>query len=248
MIERILEQESAVRQVLSSDRKSVHLIPSWQDMQVLEAIKSALGPLHSFTDLLSGEKHVTVSAVMPLLHHLYSEILIQCETDTQLTKDIKARVKAYMKQKYSDEEMATFLNTASYLDPRFKAQYMDEATRDNIKVKLIEEGKQLSRNEPPSSDSLPSTSVDSQSHSMSAPPDLDVPPKKRKLSDLFKTKPLPPSFISAEVRVKKEMATYLEYSVLDADSSPLEWWKLHSEACPILSILARKYLLSLIHI
>jgi len=79
MIERILEQESALRQVLSNDRKSVHLIPSWQDMQVLESIKSALSPLHSFTDLLSGEKHVTVSAVMPLLHHLYSEILLSSE-------------------------------------------------------------------------------------------------------------------------------------------------------------------------
>ena len=56
MKERILH---AIRQVLSNDRKSVHLIPSWQDTEVLESIKSALGPLRDFTDLLSGEKHVT---------------------------------------------------------------------------------------------------------------------------------------------------------------------------------------------
>ena len=71
MVERILEQETAIRQVLSSDHKSVHLIPSWQDIEILESLRSALGPLKNFTDILSGEKHVTISAVIPLLNHLF---------------------------------------------------------------------------------------------------------------------------------------------------------------------------------
>ena len=34
MIHRILEQENAIRQVLGADRKTTHLIPTWQDTDV----------------------------------------------------------------------------------------------------------------------------------------------------------------------------------------------------------------------
>ena len=48
MVDRILEQESAIRVVFSSDRKVLHLIPTWQDIEVLKAINDALGPLAEF--------------------------------------------------------------------------------------------------------------------------------------------------------------------------------------------------------
>ena len=38
MIERVLEQQRAISQVLSSDRKSGHLTPTWQDTEILKAI------------------------------------------------------------------------------------------------------------------------------------------------------------------------------------------------------------------
>lgn len=38
MIERVLEQQKAIAQVLSNDRKVRHLTPSWQDMDVLQSI------------------------------------------------------------------------------------------------------------------------------------------------------------------------------------------------------------------
>ena len=41
MVTRLLEQEEAVRVVLSSDRKISHLIPTWQDIQVLESISQS---------------------------------------------------------------------------------------------------------------------------------------------------------------------------------------------------------------
>ena len=45
----------AVRVVLASDRKTSHLIPTWQDCDVLESISAALRPLKEMTDALSGE-------------------------------------------------------------------------------------------------------------------------------------------------------------------------------------------------
>lgn len=38
MIERVLEQQRAIAHVLTMDRKAQHLIPTWQDTDVLEAI------------------------------------------------------------------------------------------------------------------------------------------------------------------------------------------------------------------
>ena len=51
MVSRILEQEEAIRLVLSSDRKACHLIPSWQDIDVLQSIDRALAPISSLTDI-----------------------------------------------------------------------------------------------------------------------------------------------------------------------------------------------------
>ena len=70
MVARVLEQEPAIRQVLSSDRKTAHLIPTWQDMNVLESLNKALSPLADLTDIISGEDYVTISTLKPLMHHI----------------------------------------------------------------------------------------------------------------------------------------------------------------------------------
>jgi len=89
MISRVLEQEKALRQVLSLDRKTTHLVPTWQDLEVLESINKTLTPLADFTDILSGEKYVTFSALAPLLKHITDDVLCENEEDTTLTADIK---------------------------------------------------------------------------------------------------------------------------------------------------------------
>lgn len=41
MIETVLEQESALAKVLSADKKTRPFVPSWQDIEVLEAVKKS---------------------------------------------------------------------------------------------------------------------------------------------------------------------------------------------------------------
>ena len=84
MVARILEQEQAIRTVLGSDRKKPHLIPTWQDIDVLQAVHTALSPLSSLTDILSSESYVTVSAVIPLLHLIEHKFLAEQSTDSQI--------------------------------------------------------------------------------------------------------------------------------------------------------------------
>ena len=67
MVKQMLEQESAVRVVLSADGKVSHLVPSWQDMEVLQSFNGAVSPLSSLTDILLGETYVTLSSVTPML-------------------------------------------------------------------------------------------------------------------------------------------------------------------------------------
>lgn len=102
MIGRVLEQRKALSQVLSEDRKTRHLVPSWQDIEVLESINNALRPLQEFTDTLSGEAYASVSYLKPVLHLLKTSTLAAKDEDTALTKKIKSLVLGYMENKYSD--------------------------------------------------------------------------------------------------------------------------------------------------
>ena len=99
MIARVLEQEKALRQVLSVDRKTAHLVPTWQNLEVLESINKVLAPLADFTDILSGEKYVTFSALIPLLKHITDDVLCDDEEDTTLTTDIKQQIITYLQDK-----------------------------------------------------------------------------------------------------------------------------------------------------
>ncbi|XP_031723874.1 zinc finger BED domain-containing protein 4-like [Anarrhichthys ocellatus] len=89
MIQRLTEQERAISQVFKADKKTRHLVPSWQDMDVLESVNKVLSPLQEFTDALSGECYVSVSYLKPVLHLFNETILAEGENDTQLTKDMK---------------------------------------------------------------------------------------------------------------------------------------------------------------
>ena len=73
MVERIFEQEPAIRQGLGPDRRCSHFIPTWQNVEILQYIHAVLSPL---ADMLSGKEHVTASAIKPLLYILQNEVLV----------------------------------------------------------------------------------------------------------------------------------------------------------------------------
>ena len=176
MVERILEQEAAIRQVLSGARKTSHLTPTWQDIDVLKSVNRALSPLKDFTDILSGETYVTVSAVKPVLKLLKSCVLAAASDDNQLTKDIKNRVIAYMEEKYSSPDINELPDVATFLDPEFKLEYADEDDQERIKDRVIEEATEVARQ-----------SLGSQENTTSA--ESEPPPAKRnELGALLKKK------------------------------------------------------------
>lgn len=87
MIERVLEQEKALSQVLHADKKTQHLVPTWSDF--LESINKEQSPLMEFTDALSGEQYTCVSYLKPVLHLFNNQVLKPQDDDSPLTTTIK---------------------------------------------------------------------------------------------------------------------------------------------------------------
>ena len=67
VLNHILKQKDAIK-VLRADSKTRHLCSTWQHIDVLV-------PLDDFTDSLSGENSVTVSAINAVLHILKTDVL-----------------------------------------------------------------------------------------------------------------------------------------------------------------------------
>ena len=231
MVSRLLEQEPAVRSVLGADRKTSHLIPTWQDIDVLESIAKALSPISDLTDFLSGENHVTVSSILPVLHNLKAKVLLPKEEDTTLTKDIKKSVLDDLPGRYESENQ--FLSLCTFLDPRFKMEYT--CNKEELKEKVKESVLQLVQEE--------NRAIEvSESHSTKSSTD-PPPPKKRKLTVfLKKTSDSTTTDLSFEEKVKNEIDSYLSSPALDIESdiTPLLWWKEHASTFPSLAKLTRK--------
>ena len=180
MLHRFLEQEEAIRTLFSMDRKTTHLLPTWQDIDVIKSIDEALSPLSFLTDLLSGEEYVTV---VPMLSILEKKILKINATDTCLTKDIKKGIYSDIKQRYEsyNTSVVNLLNLASILDPRFKMDYIDSLMVDDLKELLLSEGEAIGRTT--DTNSVVSTS----SAQLTQVTEVTEPLyKKRKLGSLFR--------------------------------------------------------------
>ena len=114
MVKRVLEQMEAIRIVLGGNRNLSHLISTWQDHDVLDSVGAALKPLKVMTDALYGEKCITISAVKPLLNHLINEVLGEKEEDTELTKEIRERIRVDIELRYIDADLEHLLELASF--------------------------------------------------------------------------------------------------------------------------------------
>ena len=115
-----LENSRVVRShsiCLASDRKASHLMPTWQDFDVMDSLIAALGPLAELTDALAVEKHVTICS---LLTRLSQEFLKKKVTDISLTAKMKRTVRVDLEDRYGDSQLSLLLDVWIHLDPRFQ--------------------------------------------------------------------------------------------------------------------------------
>ncbi|KAK0132046.1 Zinc finger BED domain-containing protein 1 [Merluccius polli] len=236
MIQRLLEQEKAITQVLAADRSTRHL-----DIDVLDAVSKALGPLLDFTDALSSENYVTVSFLRPILHLFSSELLQEKDEDADLTKTIKKSVLDYVMAKYSDPEVADLINMASFLDPRFRTQHLSQEEILVIKARVVREGESVSAMPSGPAAATSETSPQSAEKAQGQATEENQRKKQRKsLGSFFKRKAATEvsTSVSDTEKIEAELNSYLLGEVADSESNPLAWWKVHE----VKSRLVKKYL------
>lgn len=240
MILRVLEQERAISQVLKADKKSMHLVLRWQYVDVLEAVNKVLSPLQDFTDALSGEQYVSVSYLKPVLSLFNTSILAEEESDTQLTKDVKRNILAYLNEKYSDQVTDDMLDIASLLDPRFRTKYMDKEKVERVLSRAVEEIVPLIKAQ---QDTLSGAAGAAAAEAEPVPP----PEEKRKktLTSFFKRQSTTSSStltLPEEESIRMELTVYLQTTEADSDTDPLDWWRCHQTNFPRIAKLAQQYL------
>ncbi|KAG1960983.1 zinc finger BED domain-containing protein 1-like [Pimephales promelas] len=248
MIERVLDQEKAISQVLKADRKARHLVPSWQDIDVMESVKKALSPLRDFTDALSGEDYVSVSYIKPVLSLLKVNILSPNDDDTELTKTMKQTVLDYLTDKYQDPTTDDLLDMASLLDPRFKTQYIASDKIEAIQARAVSELESLLTVQYPAASVQQCTSA-----STSESPDAEQTPHKKvkkSLASFLKASGVASASaavsgstsFSLKEAIEGELKGYVSIPNAESEMNPLEWWKAHEANFPRVSQLAKKYL------
>ena len=105
----------AVRSVLSEEKTSAHPAPTWQDCDVLLSVAAVL---KCVTDTLSGESCITGLAIKPLLNHLLEKMLVAEDYDTDVTKEMKERIKVDLELRYLDTDFDHLLEISSLPDPK----------------------------------------------------------------------------------------------------------------------------------
>ena len=91
-----------------------------------------LNPLSVLTDGLSAEKEMTVSAILPLLHHLNGSILNESPLDSKLAKEMKKVIMMNYNQGTVEK--------TSFLDPRFRGKHLSDSntTVSSLKQECLE--------------------------------------------------------------------------------------------------------------
>ncbi|XP_051501698.1 E3 SUMO-protein ligase ZBED1-like [Myxocyprinus asiaticus] len=245
MIARVLEQQNALSKVLSTDRKVRHLLPSWQDLEVLESVNKALSPLQHFTDALSGERYVSISCAKPALHLLNTSVLAEEEEDIDLTKSLKSKILNYLNEKH--EVTQDLLNMSTFLDPRFQTQCISAEEIQTLKERIISELIEIHQQQPVAQSTA---AMEKDSLDVENPPAAKT--KKKTLASFFKetTRTTPTASLSTifdpmvqfREAVAAELNAYIYMPCVDHGEDPLKWWKFPKINFPRLCKLAQKYL------
>ena len=76
------------------------LMPTDNEITVMETFVEIMRPITEITEVMGGEKCVTLSAMRLFLYKLLNKYLVVKPTDSNISKEIKTAVKANAKQKH----------------------------------------------------------------------------------------------------------------------------------------------------
>ena len=114
------------------DGRARHLMPEGMEWSIIEVLVNILKPFQQATEAMGAVKYPTLSTVKPLLYKLVNRTLAVKESDSKVAKTVKLEIKRDLLERYSTPLVARILNTATFLEPRYKEfPFLDEPTKRN---------------------------------------------------------------------------------------------------------------------
>ena len=132
MLDRILKQQQPLCATLIEIHKS-ELMPTDSEISVMEAFLTVMKPIVEMTEVICGEKWVTLSIVKPLMYKLTAKHLVAKDSKAVFIKTLKNAVLKDLQTRYTNLSVVDILDKACFLDPRFKSlSFYSKAEREGL--------------------------------------------------------------------------------------------------------------------
>ena len=235
MIERILEQRTALSAVLMESTKAVEraLMLNNDEITILECTVKVLEPFAHATTMLCAEKLPSASIIKPVLTALVKKFLVISESEPVVATSMKNAILASINSHFQDASITKATLIASALDPRHKAlKFLKSTEREEVFANVMEQASFLAdlAHESPSSPKRPKLSA--------VVSDL-LDYSESTSSDSSGTQSPLPQLRGA---VEREVHFYRSDEAIGKLDNPLMWWKNNEHRFCTLSKLARRYL------
>ncbi|XP_029376000.1 zinc finger BED domain-containing protein 1-like [Echeneis naucrates] len=252
MLQRLKDQQAAVTATLVESSSSHHFSFDGSDWTLLEGLIEVLQPFKVVTNMITSCRYPTISMVRPILHMLLSTNLKFKEGDIKeisMTKEVVSKVLSatYLQNLPPSQEISTFLNIATFLDPRYKKlPFLSAQERSKVESNVIEEAKAILEKQMSDQSCLDDLSLLSQE-----PPSKKMAPLQGSSAcSATQDNPLAAIFCQSEAdqsqeelhaQVVEELSNYKSQRVLGLNEDPLLWWSSHAALLPTLPKVLQKY-------
>lgn len=248
MLQRLKEQNIAVTATLQESSSS-HLSsidgPNWS---LLEGLIEVLQPFKVVADMISSCRYPTISMVRPVLHMLLNTTLKVKEGDLKeisMTKEVISKVLSttYSQNSQLSQEISTFLNIATFLDPRYKKlPFLSAQERAKVESTIIDEAKAVLEKQTAERPCLDDFSlVSEEPPAKKQTPLRETSPQDNPLAAIFCQSDSDQSHEELHAQVVEELSNYKSQRVLGLNEDPLLWWSGHAPLFPTFPKVLQKY-------
>ncbi|KAM9328684.1 polyprenol dehydrogenase isoform 1-T1 [Pholidichthys leucotaenia] len=252
MLQRLKEQQVAISATLIESASTHHFSISGPDWALLEGLIEVLQPFKVVTNMITSCRYPTISMVRPVLHMLLSTTLKVKEGDLKeisMVKEVMAKVlsSTYSQNSQSSQEISSFLNIATFLDPRYKKlPFLSIQERTKVESNVIEEAKGILEKhvtERPCLDDFSLVSVEppSKKQALQRETSASAVPQENPLAAIFCQSDGDQSQEEFHAQVVEELSNYKSQRVLGLNEDPLLWWSNHAPLFPTLPKVLQKY-------
>jgi len=232
MIKRFIKNKIVVVTLLCEEFQKLKDIKiSEEEWKCISALKDILKPFYKMTKKVC-ESATSISAILPMLHNSYENILLIKENDSEPACKLKIAIKKSLKDHekiYS--EVKDILNLTCFLDPRFKKlPFIDSENYTNVQKiidELVKKYEKLFKEKGLLSDS-PIIEYEKKRLKKEKPSEESI---------IFGT-----SYYKSETIEKLELDEYKAIPPIHLEMSPLIWWKENAKNFKTLSMLAKIFL------